>query len=117
MIEATKNLNNIKKVQNKKENMAKDSDDAVLHFEIWVGAGMKVDTYTGNLKLGKEASVAIVQVLLPGIDPRAKGKNHKTMVACDNWFGNLAGGTTWVGEMKSKDAKMYDNAPVPTSLF
>ena len=47
MIEATKNLNNIKKVQNKKENMAKDSDDAVLHFEIWVGAGMKVDTYTG----------------------------------------------------------------------
>ena len=44
--------------------MAKDSDDAVLHFGIWVRAGMKVDTNTGNPKLGKEALVDIVKVLL-----------------------------------------------------
>ena len=52
----------------------KDIDDAVLHFGIWVGAGMIVDTNTGNPKLGKEVSVAILKVLLPGIDPGAKGK-------------------------------------------
>ena len=62
-------------MQNKKENAAKDSDDTVLTFGIWVGAGMKVDTNTGNPKLGKEALVAIVKVLLPGIDPGAKGKD------------------------------------------
>ena len=40
------------------------------------------DTNTVNPKLGKEASVAIVKVLLPGIYPGAKGKDYKTMVAC-----------------------------------
>ena len=64
-IEATDELENIEKVQKKKDNEAKDSDDAVLHFGIWVGAGMKVDTNTGKPKLGEEVSVAIVKVLLP----------------------------------------------------
>ena len=75
------------------------------------------DTNTGNPKLGKEAAVAIVKVLLPGIDPGAKGKDYKTMVACEKWLGDLAGGTTWVDEMKSYEAKMQDNTPVPTRLF
>ena len=64
-IEATDELENIEKAQNKKDNEAKDSDDTVFHFGIWVGSGMKVDTSTVNPKLGKEASVAIVKVLLP----------------------------------------------------
>ena len=38
---------------------------------------MKVDTNTGNPKLGKETSVAIVKVLLPGIDPGEKDKEYK----------------------------------------
>ena len=80
-IEATDKLEKIDKVQKKKENVAKYSHDAVLHFVIWVGAGTKVDTNTGNPKLGKEAAVAIVKVLLPGIDPGAKGKGFKTMVS------------------------------------
>ena len=37
------------------------------------------------------------------------------MVACYKWLGDLAGGTTRLDEMKSYDAKMQDNAPVPTS--
>ena len=61
----TDKLENIEKAQKKKENAAKDSDDAVLHYGIWVGSGMKVDTNTSNPKLGKEASVAIVEVLFP----------------------------------------------------
>ena len=68
-IEATGKLEKIERVQKKKDNAVKDSDDAVLHFGIRVGAGMKVDTNTGNPNLGKEAPVAIVKVLLPGIDP------------------------------------------------
>ena len=32
------------------------------------------DTNKGNPKLGKEASVAIVKVLIPGIDPGTKGR-------------------------------------------
>ena len=82
-IESTGNLEKIEKVQKKKDSAAKDSDDAVLRFRIWVGAGMKVDTNTGNPKLGKEASVTIVKVLLPGINPGANGKDSKKMVACE----------------------------------
>ena len=75
---------------------------------------IQVDTNTGNPKLGKEASVTIVKVLLPVIDPGEKFKDYNTMVSCDKWIGDLAGGTTWVDEMKSYKAKMQDNAPVPT---
>ena len=40
------------------------------------------DTNTCDPKLGKEAAVSIVKVLLPGIYHGAKGKDYKTMVAC-----------------------------------
>ena len=75
------------------------------------------DTNTGNPKLVKEASVAIVEVLLPGIDPGEKGKDYKTMLACEKWLGDLAGGKTWVDGTKIYKAKMQDNTPVPTRLF
>ena len=75
------------------------------------------DTSTGNLKLGKGDSVAILKVLLPGIDPGVKGKYYKTMLACEKWLCDLDGGTTWVDDMKSYEAKMQDNTPVPTRLF
>ena len=116
-IEATDKLEMIDKVQKKKEHVAKYRNYGVRHFLIWVGAGTKVDTNTGNPKLGKKASVAIVKVLLPGIDPGSKDKDYKTMVACKKWLGDLAGGTTWVDDMKSYEAKIQDNTPVPTSLF
>ena len=51
------------------------------------------DTKTSNPKLGKELSVAIVGVLLPGIDPGEKCKDYNTVVACEKWLGDLAGGT------------------------
>ena len=43
--------------------------------------------------------------------------DYKTMVSCEKWLSDLAGGTTWVDEMKSYDAKMQENAPISTSLF
>ena len=39
------------------------------------------------------------------------------MVACEKWLGDLAGGTTWVEEMKIYEAKMQDSTPVATSFF
>ena len=57
---------------------------------------MKVDTNTGNQKLGKEASVAIVNVLLPGIDPWEKDKDHKKMVSREKLLVNLGCGSCWV---------------------
>ena len=75
------------------------------------------DTNTGNPKLGKEASVAIVKVLLPGIDHGEKGKDYKTMVSFEKWLGDLSSGTTWIDEMKIYEAKMQDKTPVPTHLF
>ena len=117
IIEATGKLENIEKVQNQKENAAKDPDDAVFHLGIWVGASMKDDTNTVNPKLGKQASVAILKVLLPGIDPGAKGMDYKIMGACVKWLGGLAGGTTWIDEMKSYEAKMQETDSVTTRLF
>ena len=58
-----------------------------------------------------------MKVLLPGIDHGSKGKGNKTMLACEKWLGDLAGGTTWGDKMKIYEAKMQENTPVPTHLF
>ena len=75
------------------------------------------DTNTRNPKLGKEASVAIVKVLLIGVDPGENGKDYKIMVASEKWLGDLAGGTTWVDDMQSYETKIQDSTPVLTRLF
>ena len=61
--------------------------------------------------------MAIVKVLLPGINTGAKSKDHKTMGACVQWIGELADGTTWIDEMKSYKANMQETDPVTASLF
>ena len=58
-----------------------------------------------------------MELLLPGIEPGAKGKDYKKMVACEKWLGDLAGDTTWVDDMKSDEVKMQDNTPLPTRFF
>ena len=116
-MENTEQLQKIEKAPKKKAGVEKVSDDALTHFGIWVAAGMKVDSVTGYPKLGKVASVAIVKVLLPVIDPNEKAKDYNTMKACEKWLGSLAGGTTWVDEMKSYEAKVQELAPVTATLF
>ena len=86
-----------------------------VHNILLISNGTGVNK--GNTKLGKEASVAIVKVLLPGIDPGAKGKDYKTMVACEKCLGDLAGVTTWVDDVKIYKVRMQDNTPVLTRLF
>ena len=86
-----------------------------VHIILPLPIGM--DTNTGNPKLGKEAAVAIVEVFITEIYPVSKGKDYKTMVSCEKWLGGFTGGTTWVDEMKSYEAKMQDSTPVPTHLF
>ena len=61
--------------------------------------------------------VAIVKVLLPVIDPNEKAKDYNTMKACEKWLGSLTGGTTWVNEMKSYEAKVQELAPIAANLF
>ena len=46
-------------------------------------------------------AVAIVNVLLPKVDPTKKVSEYKTMGKCVNWLMSLAGGTTWETEMEA----------------
>ena len=94
----------IAKEQRKKDAAAKTDINALDHFVSWLEAGAKVDPTTGHPKLSKDAAVAIVKVLLPKIAPTEKLKDYKTMASCVKWLGELAGGTTWVDEMKALQA-------------
>ena len=76
-IDASDKLNIIEKALKKKDDAAKESHDALVHFGIWVGDGMKVDTKTGYSKLSKRPPTAIGKVLFTWIDPEAK--DYKTM--------------------------------------
>ena len=80
--------------------------------------GEKIDDATGFPKLGKDASTAIVKVLLPRIDPTGKMKDYNSMVKCVKWLGELARGTSWVEEMKQfeKESAAQQNNIV-TRLF
>jgi cell fate (sporulation/competence/biofilm development) regulator YmcA (YheA/YmcA/DUF963 family) len=103
-IKATEKVATIAKEQRKKDAAAKTDNNALDHFVSWVEAGANVDPTTGHPKLSKDASVAIVKVLLPKIAPTEKLKDYKTMANCVKWLGELAGGTTWVDEMKQLQA-------------
>lgn len=56
--------------------------------------------------------MAIVKVLLPKIAPELKLKDFTTLQKCKEWLGELAGGTTWVDEMKALE-ELHDNESLP----
>jgi len=72
---------------------------AILTFGKWLTKGSPVDA-NGYPKLGKADSKAIVKVLLARIAPNEKMSSYDSMKKCVTWLGDLAGGTTWVEEMK-----------------
>ncbi len=44
--------------------------------------------------------MAIEKVLMPKVAPILKLGKFTTLKSCTKWLGDLAGGTTWVDEMK-----------------
>ena len=61
----------------------------------------KIDSSALRLDLSKAEAVAIVNVLLPKVDPTKKVSEYKTMGKCVDWLMSLAGGTTWETEMEA----------------
>ena len=45
--------------------------------------------------------VAIVKVLMPTVVPTLKVSDFTMLKSCTKWLRELAGGTTWVDEMRS----------------
>ena len=79
---------------------------AVCYAAQWESKDKPVDE-SGHPKLTKDASIAIVKVLLPRINPNGKLKDFNSMKACVKWLGELAGrGTTWVDEMKQLEEEI-----------
>ena len=84
---------------------------ALKEFVKWYGDDQKVDK-DGYPLLTKKAAVAIVKLLLPRIAPDLKLNDFKTLKKCVKWLGDLAGGTTWVTEMRAVEDS-YSNNEMP----
>jgi hypothetical protein len=50
--------------------------------------------------MSRTSVVAIEKVLMPKVAPILKLGKFTTLKSCTKWLGDLAGGTTWVDEMK-----------------
>jgi hypothetical protein len=66
---------------------------------------MKVDG-ENHLVMSRICAVAIVKVLMPKVAPLVKASNFTTMKNCTKWLGELAGGTSWVDEMRAIEDAM-----------
>jgi hypothetical protein len=95
------------KAKEEKERARKAADDGKLKsgldaFGKWCGDGRKVDG--NNIPImSRTNAVAIVKVLMPKVAPTLKLGDFTTLKSCTKWLGDLAGGTTWVDEMKAME--------------
>ena len=85
-----------KKEEKDRKKEDKDTYAAATYFGKWIKDGENVDA-DGKPKLGKDAAVAIVKVLLPRVNPNLKMKDYGTMKNCNEWLASL---TDWKAEMK-----------------
>ena len=53
--------------------------------------------------MSRMSALAIVKVLMPKVAPTLKLADYTTLKTCTKWLGELAGGTTWVEEMKAME--------------
>ena len=53
--------------------------------------------------MSRMSALAIVKVLMPKVAPTLKLADYTTLKTCTKWLGELAGGTTWVDEMKAME--------------
>ena len=95
------------KAKEEKERARKAADDGKLKsgleaFGKWCGDGSKVDG--NNIPImSRTNAVAIVKVLMPKVAPTLKLGDFTSLKSCTKWLGDLAGGTTWVDEMKAME--------------
>ena len=71
-------------------------------FGKWCGDGSKVDDHNHPI-VSRMSALAIVKVLMPKVAPTLKLADYTTLKTCTKWLGELAGGTTWVEEMKAME--------------
>ncbi len=100
-----------------KERARKVVDDGKLNsgleaFRKWCGDGSKVDNHNHPV-MSRMIALAIVKVLMPKVAPTLKLADYTTLKTCTKWLGELAGGTTWVDEMKAMEE---GNELDPTAL-
>ena len=100
-----------------KERARKVVDDGKLNsgleaFRKWCGDGSKVDIHNHPVML-RMIALAIVKILMPKVAPKLKLADYTTLKTCTKWLGELAGGTTWVDEMKAMEE---GNELDPTAL-
>ena len=96
-----------KERKKKKESEGKDQK-AIEAFNAWITKGKCIDT-KGHPVLNKDDSLSIIKVLLPKIAPTEKVGDYKTMKKCNEWLGNLAGGSTWEEEMKAIETQFTES--------
>ena len=91
---------------------------AVEAFKKWCGDGMKVDGENHPV-MSRVCAVAIVKVLMPKVAPLMKASDFTTLKNCTKWLGELAGGTTWVGEMRAieeaNELQLVETAVIPNA--
>ena len=61
--------------------------------------------------------VAIVKVLMPTVVPTLKVSDFTALKSCTKWLGELAGGTTWVDEMRLIMERNELEEVQPTKLY
>ena len=89
---------------------------ALEEFGKWCGNGMKVDGESHPV-MTRMCAVKIVKVLMPTVAPTMKVSDFTTLKSCTKWLGELAGGTTWVNEMRAFEERNELEEVQPTELF
>ena len=116
-MEASKRVaENEEKAKIAKEQKGKEKEDNAVWTAIsalgkWLNNGPPVNT-NGHPKLNKTDAKAIVKVLLGRIAPEEKFSSYDSMKKCNKWLAEVAGGTTWVVEMKQVETENWE-CPIP----
>ena len=109
------------KVKEQKEKSWQVAEDgkvkAVLEaFKKWCGNGMKLNGESHPV-MTRMCAVAIIKKLMPTVAPALKVSDFTMLKSCTKWLGELAGGTSWVDEMRSIMERNELEEVQPTKLF
>ena len=110
--DAAEKVKKVQKVQKKEESATLT---AIVAYSKWQSSGKPTDT-NGHPKLAKADAKAMVKVLLPRIAPNEKLSSYESMKKCNQWLGEVAGGTTWATEMEQVEKENWHGATVATTV-
>ena len=108
----------VKEQKEKSRQVAEDGKVKVVleAFRKWCGNGMKVDGESHPV-MTRTCAVAMVKVLMPTVAPKMKVSDFITLKSCTKWLGELAGGKSWVNEMRAFEERNELEEVQPTELF